>query len=336
MVKSLRTLCFLSLALLFVVGHASSAGTEADALWFVQKELGISPDVARVTDASWPSDGSEQVRPDFILIQDVHRNPGVQARIASLILQGYTHWGVKKVFMEGAFVPLDLSLFHRIPKQILPELVKRMVHDGDLSGPEVAAVKIMEKEWSNPPVSPFQLFGIEDPLLYRKNVMAYKSVMQRRGKALYDISSLRQKYQLIDYPAETGGEQGLELLEKLLTLKLTPKEYEVFMLYKDAAPSTVSIDPAVQSALEFYRLARIRSRVFIKQAIQTTPASSAPRILVVGGFHTDDMAAILRRQGRSFIVVSPVVMSARGISIYEQRMQDTVTSITDALATKGR
>jgi hypothetical protein len=291
--------------------------------------------LARVTDASWPLDSDDTTRPDFILIQDVHRNPDVQSRIASLIIYGYRKWGVKKVFMEGAFVPLDLSLFHRIPRQFLPELVKRLVKEGDLSGPEVAAVRIMEHEWSNPPVSPFQLFGMEDPQLYRQNVMAYQTVLARRKRALYDISSLRQKYQILGAPSENSSEQGLDLLEKLLRLKLTPKEHEIFLMYKDVAPSTPGLDSAVEAATEYYRLARLRSRGFLKNALQKAPASPAPRILVVGGFHTDDMAALLRSQHRSFIVVSPVVASSKGDTIYQQRMQDTVLTITDALVTKA-
>lgn len=324
------------LAATFAAPVRGTEPTRADALWFVQKELDIPSTWARVTDASWPKDHPDFLHPEFILIQDVHRNPGVQTQITALILHGYRRWGVTKVFMEGAFLPLDLSLFHRIPKQVLPELVRGLVHDGDLSGPEVAAVKIMEREWSNPPVSPFQLFGLEDPQLYRRNVMAYREVLVRRGQALYDIASLRQKYELLGDSDQGGAVQGLALLEKLLRLKLTPKEYEVFMMYKDAAPSTPGIDSAVEAASEYYRLARLRSQAFMKIAKLKAPASSTPRILVVGGFHTDDMATMLRREHRTFIVLSPVVSTAAGGTIYQQRMQDTIQTYTDALPSRTR
>lgn len=98
-------------------------------LSFVQNEMDIPTHWARVTDAFWPKDHMLiLLQPDYILIQDVHRNPDVQTQITALIMHGYRRWGVRKVFMEGAFVLLDLSLFHRIPKQILPEVVRRQVH----------------------------------------------------------------------------------------------------------------------------------------------------------------------------------------------------------------
>ena len=81
-------------------------GLDSSELQLIQNTLGIRPDLAHVTDAQWPS---EQTLPDFILIQDVHRHPQVQSQIASLIVHGYSAWGVKKqVFLEGAFTSLDL------------------------------------------------------------------------------------------------------------------------------------------------------------------------------------------------------------------------------------
>lgn len=312
---------------------AQADTTQPDALLFAQKALQIPASWALVTDAAWPIERSASLKPDYILIQDVHRNPEVQARITALILHGYQQWGVRKVFMEGAFKPLDLSLFHRIPKSLMPALVQGLVRDGDLSGPEVAAVRIMESEWSNPPVSPFQLFGLEDPELYRRNVLAYRSVLQRRPQALNDLDALRINTQLLGESEEESG-HGLDLIEKLLRLKLTPKEWEVFVMYKDAAPSLPALDSAIEAASQYYQLARLRSRAFMKRAAAQAPASNAPRILVVGGFHTADMAALLRRQHRSFIVLSPIVASSSGQRVYQQRMRDTVQTYTDALSTK--
>jgi len=163
-----------------ISGHFVWA-TETPDLQSIQDRMNIPDHVARVTDAYMPSPASSM--PDYILIQDVHRHPQVQSRIALLIVHGYERWGVKKVFMEGAFTPLDVTVFHRVPRQTQKLLVERLVKDGNLSGPELAAVLIMEREWRNPPVSPFQLFGMEDPKLYRENVLAYQTVMAHRESA---------------------------------------------------------------------------------------------------------------------------------------------------------
>ncbi len=134
-----------------------SEGMDALELHIAQERLGIPENLARVTDAHWLS---PQSPPRFILIQDVHCYPQVQSRIASLIVHGYQEWGVRKVFVEGAFTPLDFTVFHRIPNKTKPLLMERLLKDGELSGPEVAAVLIMEREWRDPPVSPFQTFGM--------------------------------------------------------------------------------------------------------------------------------------------------------------------------------
>ena len=149
----------------FLIGILSAGafeieGAAAQDFQQVQSLLNIPAALARVTDASWPDPESF---PDYFLIQDVHRHPQVQNQIAALVEQGYEQWGVKKVFLEGAFTVLDLSVFHRVPKKTQSLLLDRLIAEGSLSGPELAAVHIMEWEWRNPPVSPFQIFGLEDP-----------------------------------------------------------------------------------------------------------------------------------------------------------------------------
>src|SRR5262249_6635773 len=160
----------------------------------------------------------------FILIQDVHRHPQVQSAIASLIVQGYERWGVRKVFLEGAFTPVDLTLFHRIPNQALALLVQRLVRDGDLSGAELASVTIMEREWRDPPVSPFQLFGMEDPRLYRENVLAYQAVLDRRERALGELASIRRLQYSVSAPKKLT--EQLNRVEDLIRLKMTSAEYD--------------------------------------------------------------------------------------------------------------
>lgn len=104
-------------------------------------------------------------------------------------------------------------------------------------------------EWERFFVSSFfQLFGLEDPELYRRNVFAYREVLKRRPAALYDITSLRQKYELLGDPERGSHARAGPLGETVAHLKLTPREYEVFLMYRDAAPSTPGIDSAVEAA----------------------------------------------------------------------------------------
>ena len=123
----------------------------------------------------------------------------------------------------------------------------------------------------------------------------------------------------------------LDRVEALLHLKLTPSEYEAYLNAKAAVPSTPRLDPAVRAAEEFYRLAQIRSRIFLQKVAGKVPASSAPRILVVGGFHTAYMAECLRLSGRSFVVLAPAVAGGDADPIYEKRMKETTDALTQAL-----
>ncbi len=310
------------------VWPVKSDGLETASFQAVQDSLGISPDLARVIDAYR---SSAPTSPEFILIQDVHGHPQVQSRIASIILQGYDRWGVRKVFVEGAFTPLDFSIFHRVPKKTQSLLMERLVKDGDLSGPELAAVLIMEREWRNPPVSPFQLLGMEDPKLYRQNVQAYQLVLAKRERALEEVVSIRRLQLSMNVPDHNPLAEQLDRVEDLLRLKMTPAEFGAYLNAKASAPSSPALNQAVRAAEDFYRVAQRRSRVFLMEASRKVPASVSVRMLVVGGFHTVEMADLLRRENRSFIVLSPLVDTSASQPNYEKHLQQTAIALTEAI-----
>jgi hypothetical protein len=285
-------------------------------------------DVARVTDTNWNPSAH---LPDFILIQDVHRHRQVQSQIAALIARGYGTWGVRKVFLEGAFTSLDLSMFHRVPKDTRTLLMQRLVKEGDLSGAEMTAILIMECEWRNPPVSPFQVFGMEDPKLYRQNVQAYQEVLALRERALTDLVSIRRLQDTMHLPEPNLLDDQLGRVEDLLHLKLTSTEYEAYLKSKETIPSTPALDPAIRAAERFYRLAQWRSEVFLKEVAKKVPASSSPRILVVGGFHTSMMSKILDHEGHSYVVLSPTVSTGEDALIYEKHMKETADVLSEAV-----
>jgi len=307
----------------------SAGGLESSELSIAQKRLGLPENLARVTDVRWDS---SQTVPTYILVQDMHTHPQVQSRIASLIVHGYQAWGVKKVFVEGAFTPLDLTVFHRIPDSTKSLLMERLVKDGELSGPEFAAVVLMDREWRDPPVSPFQTFGMEDPTLYRDNMLAYRSVLAHRERALEAILAIRRLHAAIQLLDTSPMSTQLSRVEALIRLKLTPSEYEAYLKTKAQTPTSPDLTPALKAAEEFYRLVQLRSRVFLMQASRTVPASAGPRVLVVGGFHTAAMADILRRSKASYVVLSPVAGSDENEEpIYEERLQKTANVLAQAI-----
>ena len=128
--------------------------------------------------------------------------------------------------------------------------------------------------------------------------------------------------------------EQLNRVEALIRLKLTPAEYEAYQKTKAQSPSSPALTPALKAAEEFYRLVQLRSRVFLMEACRKVPASTAPRILVVGGFHTAAMADLMRQADWSFVVLSPVVSSeGNDEPIYEKRLRKTANVFAQAIET---
>lgn len=296
----------------------------------VQMSLGISPKIARVSDASvYPPNAL----PDYVLIQDVHKHPEVQSHIAAAILHGYDHWGVRKVFLEGAVNTVDLTVFHRLPDETRNILLSRLINAGDLSGPEMAAVMMMEREWRNPPVSPFQLVGIENAKMYRDNLSAYYDVQANRERALYKLTEIRRLQASLQMDKNSLMMRQLDRTEALLKLKLSPAEYDEYCQSRIAIPSSPELDPTLQAAERFYRLVQLRSEVFLDQAQRKFPAGAGPRVLVVGGFHTLRMASYLRARGRTFVVLTPNITQGGSDELYERRLMETISALKLSEAT---
>ncbi|HVO33590.1 MAG TPA: hypothetical protein VMU17_06720, partial [Elusimicrobiota bacterium] len=86
-----RAIVGIALALGCVAGNLRAEGTAAAPGDYVV----VPSTVARVTDAFYRPD---ERFPQFILIQDVHEHPEVQSDIATIIVEAYRSWGVRKVF----------------------------------------------------------------------------------------------------------------------------------------------------------------------------------------------------------------------------------------------
>ncbi len=163
-------------------------------------------------------------------------------------------------------------------------------------------------------------------------MLAYRSVLARRDRALEAIVTIRRLHASLNLPDGNPMSAQLNRVESLVRLKLTPVEYAAYQKTKSQTPSSPGLAPALKAAEEFYRLVQMRSRVFLTEASRKVPASAAPRILVVGGFHTAAMADLLRRANWSYVVLSPIVSSVGNDEpIYENRLRKTANVIAQAI-----
>ncbi len=285
----------------------------------------VPPTLARITDSYVRP---LQTTPEFIIIQDVHTHPEVQSDIAAIIVNAYRSWGVKKVFLEGAFTTVDLSMFQSIPQETRTALLHRLVQQGNLSGPELAAVLLSESELRDDSAdATFQLIGMENSRIYRENLEAYQFVLSRRPAALAELENIRRLQETMHIPEPNLLATQLERTQELVKLKLTPGEYDAYWRDKAAVPSSAGLDPVVHAAETFYRLVNARSDIFLEEALRKVPAATGPRVLVVGGFHTTHMAEKLRQLGHSYIVLSPHVTQTGFEGLYAKRMMESISAL---------
>jgi len=147
----------------------------------------------------------------------------------------------------------------------------------------------------------------------------------------------------------------LELLKRFLSLALTPEEYEVFI--KDKASLLTASwtgfladncrkynlvgTPVVSSAIddnigkleEFYKLGLAREKSFIKN-IKDKMDSSEDKVavLITGGFHTPGISRLLKEQGFSYEVVTPVITKKSDPSIYFSVLRGEKTNAAEAIS----
>jgi hypothetical protein len=288
-----------------------------------EESLDVPPQLARITDASPDFSGT----PDFILIQDVHRHAEAQRQIADIIEYAYDHWGAHRVYMEGAFSQVDLTVFHRLPEDTQKTLLANLVAEGRLSGAEWAAVRLMEREWRNPPVSPFQLEGLENPRLYAQNLKVFKQIAARRAGALMELGSLERLQNRMGLPEPNILRTQLDRARALIELRLTPEDYALYMSANDVIPKSPILTPTLRLAERFYELVNERSAIFLQEANHKLPAGQGPRILVIGGFHTHFIAKELLRQNASFVVLAPKVTAMGNRDAYEKQLLDSVDTL---------
>jgi hypothetical protein len=291
---------------------------------YADPTLDLPANVATISTSYLPTPA---VLPEYILIQDVHHHAEVQGKIATLILYAYEHWGARRVYTEGAFSKVDLTVFHRLPEATRHELLERLVHEGNLSGPELAAVMVGEREWRNPPIWPMQLVGMEDVGLYTANLRVFRDLQRQREGAIREVESLRRLNAALNLPEPNILGSELDRAKSLLELRLTPADYALYLSGRSTLPDSPQLQPMLHEAEKFYELVNERSVAFLKESSRKLPAGNGPRVLIVGGFHTAFMTEQLRQQGSSYIVLSPSITQAGNRKAYEKQLLNSMDTL---------
>jgi len=328
---------------LFVIGTVFCWGgaLRADGPETPRPPFAVPPRYGAVTDY-YPGDASNRFPQTVILIQDLHANVGVQKNIAATL---YRLLRVNKipsllVCVEGASGEGDVSLLRSLPGPIRHGFEAMLLHKAYLTGAELAATEAAA-DWPQqevvlwykfkslfsqspglPPVSlsPIHLWGVDDPDLYRKNWHAAKVVDRQRFETL---SYMRQTKAFLSEGAAEPLKQHLDLLTKLLMLRLQPKEYKEYVAGKSFNPGGPPVYLSSLAAAEtYYEAAELRSHAMAQNLIAKMGHTPGYTVLVTGGFHTQEIAEELKKRGLAYLVVTPRVEVLDQDDAYRARLRE--------------
>jgi hypothetical protein len=277
-----------------------------------------------------------------VMIQDLHANVGVQKNIASIL---YRLLRLNKrpfllVCVEGASGEGDVSLLRSLPRFIRQGFEALLLHKAYLTGAELAATEAAAqweqqeivlwdriKSWFRPsrqvgPVSlsPILLWGVDDPDLYRKNWRAAKYVDREHSRALEEVKATRT---VVSEGASDPLKKQLNLVVKLLLLRLQPKEYQEYLKNRALNPrGSRAYEEVLKAAETYYEAAEARSKAMVNNLVAKIGGTPGYTVLVSGGFHTQEMAEQLKERKIPYVVITPRVTVLDQDEAYRARLRE--------------
>lgn len=121
--------------------------------------------------------------------------------------------------------------------------------------------------------------------------------------------------------------EQLRFFEQMSRAELTREQFEAF---KKSEPALIREGGEwlrlLRPALEYYRIAVERDRVFCEKIDRELEKTGQDRVVVVtGGFHTEGFESEFQKQGYSLVVVTPAISSLEGSEHYESVMRGNIS-----------
>jgi len=105
------------------------------------------------------------------------------------------------------------------------------------------------------------------------------------------------------------------------------------VLPTDYKGDTLKMDQIMDDVEYFYRVVLERDRLFVENVLAKTKGSGADRtVLITGGFHTDGLTALLKKQHVSYLVVIPKVDVKQGNEKYIKIMTEGDSEVGSVFA----
>ncbi len=195
MKKSRYNLSLRSIAFLLVLTFLSSdLAHAAPALSFVPRDLAhdpgrlqISSEIAKVSQ-TYKGDGRGGVPPPLLIhIQDAHTNVSTQSSIARILEELIRKYHLKTIFVEGGTKNDSLTFLRPLAsREIREQVAKKYLLRGELKGPEYLN---LASDYD------MELWGVEDPALYEKNLKNYAHIVEKREAILAYLDEIQIRVQ---------------------------------------------------------------------------------------------------------------------------------------------
>src|ERR1700687_5925483 len=218
--------------------------------------------------------------PFVVLIQDLHANIGVQKNIAAIIEYLYHRVRIGSIYAEAAFGPCDVSLLRTLPsRRAQNRFEEKLLSKALLTGDEMAAAHV-----GHGPLSPVKLEGLDDPMLYLANVQAFGDLVKVGPEAAREWKSLKE---ILLPGAAPELRHHLELVEKLLTLRLLDHEWPQYKAHRSWMPlGNPAFRQDIAAGERVYTAAEARNGAMSENLLARIRGANAPVVMVTGGFHT--------------------------------------------------
>lgn len=331
-----KALQILTLSTLFLLPYMAEAETKPAA----EPPLAIPQRNGDITDYN---PGSESPpRQIIVMIQDLHANVGVQKNIAAILYRLLRTNKIPSllVCVEGASGEGDVSLLRSLPGFIRHGFEAMLLHKAYLTGAELAATEAAAdwpqqqvvilnriRSWFSSTrqvgpvsISPILLWGVDDPDLYRKNWRAAKFVDKTHYEALGELKATRE---MLGPGAEGPLKKHLDLLVKMLLLRLQPKDYQEYLKDRALNPhGSPAYEATLKAAETYYVAAQQRSAAMVQNLLNRMGRTPGYTVLVSGGFHTQEMAEALKARHMTYVVITPRVTVLDQDEAYKARLRE--------------
>ncbi|MCR4663267.1 MAG: C13 family peptidase, partial [Endomicrobiaceae bacterium] len=171
--KSISIVTVVSLLISFVIGPTAvnaMTSEEATAKYKqIFKDFMLPYNYGQITDAHYA--GTDRV---IINIQDLHCHPQVQRNISNIIETFDKSYGVKKVYLEGAYGKVDTNWINRkMQEYSMPGLLDKMLDTGRLTGAEYYSALSGKNQIIN---------GLEEKGPYLNNLKRFGEIVENQEK----------------------------------------------------------------------------------------------------------------------------------------------------------